>query len=249
MIECDQIEVTAKEVRLGLKLPKTMQVIEESVLVKYSSGKPAIFLARNYFPASLIEELQRDAFGEDMEGLSSVQHNSRGSYKVVQLGIWQRRGGDYSFHSTPSQKKQEGAEFVKRHSRLWELGVSAIEFIDPGYCKIAHHSKHCMHFGRVFCFGSLNITSTTHVHKDSKDFKWCLLIPIGNFSGGNMLFPYMGISLACTPCDLLLMDSQHLFHVPGPYIETRASFVLTSHYTLVTGHARHLPCTNKHCCT
>ena len=68
-------------------------------------------------------------------------------------------------------------------------------------------------------------------HVDVNDFKggYCVVTCWGDFEGGNLEFPELGISIALRPRDVIFFKSSHLSHGTSAVKGIRCSIVLTTH--------------------
>jgi hypothetical protein len=66
-------------------------------------------------------------------------------------------------------------------------------------------------FGDIFCFAVINVTSAYGVHRNNKNNKWSCLIPLGNFSGELVRFPYLELQFKNQEQDVLLLNSYDLY--------------------------------------
>lgn len=193
---------------------------------------------RNFFPQEWIDDLATDVWDEEFRKIAHWQNNSRGHYLSVDLGVRQRRGGDYSFHFSSASKSPTGKKFVAKHDRVWQAVRCAMDVVDSAFVDLAAKSVHKSIFADVFSYGVANLTSTHLNHRDHKDFKWAGMFPFGTFTGGHLLLKSLGVKLLFQPTDFVVFHSYKLPHQITKVDGERGSMVLTSHYTVVTGHPR-----------
>ena len=74
----------------------------------------------------------------------------------------------------------------------------------------------------------VNINAYTLGHRDSKDFILCILIPIGDFVGGEICLYEPGLVFPVTNGDFFAFNSPRATHFNLPYTGQRASLVLES---------------------
>lgn len=58
----------------------------------------------------------------------------------------------------------------------------------------------------------LNINAITKAHRDEKDCQLCLVIPIGDFVGGELCLLEMGLVLDVKPGDIVIFPSSEVTH-------------------------------------
>lgn len=100
----------------------------------------------------------------------------------------------------------------------------------------------------LFSLLILNVTCGTQMHKDLKDYHhgFCLLVPFGDYSKGELVFPDIGIEIAALPGDVIAFRSHTLTHGTAPYLflflktsllnkytGTRRSLILVNHNTVM----------------
>ena len=71
----------------------------------------------------------------------------------------------------------------------------------------------------------LNINIATKVHRDGKDLRACLVMPIGTFTGGELVLVEPGIVLPLQAGDIVVFPSCTISHFNLHYTGRRASLV------------------------
>lgn len=74
----------------------------------------------------------------------------------------------------------------------------------------------------------LNVNVCTRAHRDFKDMLLCVVIPIGDFVGGELCLLEPGIVLELRSGDMVIFPSHRLTHFNLHYTGQRASLVLHS---------------------
>ena len=74
----------------------------------------------------------------------------------------------------------------------------------------------------------LNFNVATKGHRDSKDLKLCLVMPIGTFTGGELCLVEPGLVLPLRSGDCVVFPSCKITHFNLHYTGTRASIVCHS---------------------
>lgn len=72
----------------------------------------------------------------------------------------------------------------------------------------------------------INLNVSTMAHRDSKDDSICLVLPIGDFVGGNLCLYEPGLVVPLRNGDIIAFPSLHLTHFNLHYNGRRASMVL-----------------------
>jgi len=74
----------------------------------------------------------------------------------------------------------------------------------------------------------LNINVATRGHRDGQDKDFCVVLPIGDFKGGELVMKEQGIVVELGQGDWIMFTSAHTTHFNMPYEGRRASLVLHS---------------------
>ncbi len=80
----------------------------------------------------------------------------------------------------------------------------------------------------------LNIDSPSTFHIDTRDWQngFCVVVTFGNYSGGELRFPALNVSINIKKGDSIFFQSHKLEHGNKETFGTRHSLVLVSHNTL-----------------
>lgn len=215
--------------------------MEHSCKVISSSGELQVLFLKDFFSEEQVEVLRNNVWSEDMLKVSSETHSKRGHFLSLNIGLQKRRGGDNSINFSSSLQLPFVRKFVDSNEAVWEAIAQLMQCVTKEYAqKAKQRSKtYKFLFGEIFCFAVINVTSAYGLHRDNKDNKWSCLIPLGNFSGGLVRFPYLGLQLQTKEQDLVLLNSYNLYHEISEVTSgRRSSIVVTTHYAVLTGHAR-----------
>ena len=71
----------------------------------------------------------------------------------------------------------------------------------------------------------VNINVSTKVHRDGKDLRACLVMPIGSFVGGDLALVEPGLVVPLRSGDAILFPSCDFSHFNLDYVGRRASLV------------------------
>lgn len=201
-------------------------------MVVDSAGKPLVWLLKNRLNIKLMEQLADDVWNTDFKKLARRRGDSRrGEDKAVNLGIWQRRGGDVSFHKTPESKTKQGTLFIKKYGRVWSTVRQEMKQIDPSYARAIGSIPGFKPDLGMFHYGMVHFaTGDGMEHVDPKDFRWSVSLPFGHFEGGNLYFPYLGVEIEARSTDIVVFKSNLLYHnVSQVTSGKRGSVVLVNH--------------------
>lgn len=227
-----------KSTMTGSVYPPCMPLITQSCKIVSHDNSVSMLYLRNFLPKQWVAELAKDTWETDFNKLAKKRDNKRGEYWSVDLGIWKRRGGSNTYHCTPGLKKKAGREYVSKHMRVWQAIRLVMELLDADFIQLGKKSPFASIFAGAFSLAFVNTTSTSGLHRDEKDYKWCCIFPFGEFTGGHLLLPEIGAKVLFQPTDIAIFNSRDFLHQITNLEGKRSSVVLTSHYTVLMGKAR-----------
>lgn len=74
----------------------------------------------------------------------------------------------------------------------------------------------------------LNINCCTTVHRDPQDRKICVVVPFGNWTGGELVLHDLGLVLELSQGDIVAFRSDRVTHYNLHHVGQRGSFVIHS---------------------
>jgi hypothetical protein len=122
---------------------------------------------------------------------------------------------------------------VQRFKPLWEMVSTIIRRFFPSFATELSTVKEEYRLFDLFTLLIINLTCGGGMHKDCKDFKYCVVFTLGNFEEGMLAFPGLGYITRLVPGDLAVFESSQLLHGNMPYIGNRKSCVLVTHSTMI----------------
>ena len=69
----------------------------------------------------------------------------------------------------------------------------------------------------LFTLLIISMTCGGVFHKDSKDFGYCVVFPLGEFEGGELCFPTLGTVAKLRKGDIAVFESNSILHGNLPY--------------------------------
>jgi Oxygenase domain of the 2OGFeDO superfamily len=160
-----------------------------------------------------------------MDGTLSERH---GVSKLVLKDLRARHGwlGYVKRHKTQLTKRNpewlsSNKRLIKRLNRLYEKYVPHIHAIQ---LTAIEKTPNCRIRKSVFSTVYLALNFRTAYHRDSGNLPGVMtaLIPMGNFTGGELVFPRWRIAVALRPGDVLFFDPQQI-HGNLPIVGNRLS--------------------------
>lgn len=94
------------------------------------------------------------------------------------------------------------------------------------YCDMQPFGKECP--SRPFSGLVLNFCVSTRGHRDFIDHRICVVIPYGNWTGGDICLYELGLVIALNPGDILIFKSCDITHFNLHFEGQRGSIVLHS---------------------
>jgi hypothetical protein len=177
-----------------------------------------IKICRHVLPLYLLDDLNAylTAAGSQYCKLKS---GKRGTHKCIFLGHWTPRGGKYYWkvYRTPASYSMFSRTIAKRFAILWTFvsDMVALHFIDFAVELNKLPKKYRMF--DLFSLLIINITCGGKIHKDSKDFGYCVVFTLGDYKDGDLIFPEVGFVAKIRPGDIAIFKSSKLKHGNLPY--------------------------------
>jgi predicted 2-oxoglutarate/Fe(II)-dependent dioxygenase YbiX len=114
-------------------------------------------------------------------------------------------------------------------SEAWTVFFQVQELMPEWYEKLTWCLDILPHFEQTIAAPFLgfvvNINVMTRGHRDGKDLEACVVMPIGDFEGGELVLAELGLVVELKNGDVIIFPSHKLTHFNLHYKGTRASFV------------------------
>lgn len=94
------------------------------------------------------------------------------------------------------------------------------------YCKVLPFNTHCP--SAPFSGVVINISVCTTAHRDGSDHRMCLVLPFGNWVGGELVIYELGLVLKLHPLGFVVFSSCDFTHFNLHFSGVRGSMVLHS---------------------
>jgi hypothetical protein len=158
-----------------------------------------------------------------------MQKTDRGFMAAKHLAFW-RKSALRTYISRDFRNKH--AQKFVRHTRvIWKIIGSLFEAWKPDLYKVYKEAAQ-MNFPKDLPPGIEALPFDVWamlVHNCG----YCALICYGDFIGGELIFPELGIALKLQPGDVIFFKSAQLTHCNGPVTGLRRSVVLTTHNNVI----------------
>lgn len=193
-----------------------------------SKGDVLVQLFKNVVSEYLLELLEIAATRcNQPKAISDV----RGAHSCVKFGSYIERGGKGRIW-TRKEGKPERSDFIREIAPVGEFVSNFFGLICPevAYCVGVVPMIH-----KLWEFISLmfwNVTTINKLHVDVRDLDWCLVLPFGKFSGGEIDLQYLNSKVLAQRGDLYLLRSNRVYHNVYP-CTTRQSLVFTNHRSVI----------------
>ena len=152
---------------------------------------------------------------------------------MYHLGLWKKYSA-FPFLSKDTESLA-AQTFLTANRVLWSLVTRYFAYYFPSV-----HSRHNAipkpvgHQLGSFAMVALNLDLKTLAHRDKSDCfdGMAVIIPFGNWSGGNLRLHELGLEVQSRPSDLTFFDSHNITHSVSDIIGTRNVALLFSHQSL-----------------
>jgi hypothetical protein len=214
-----------------MEIPRVTIVLQRDSMVVDSQGNPQIVLVTRAVDKMRLKKLDEIASILKHTSLVNLKH-TRGRYPVLDFGVLQQRGR-FSFHKRPASVTENGKQFHEAMKPICKTVDKVVEMVDPRFAAaVKQVAGEHLDFG-IFSYLALNFGPVEVVHKDVKDFKWCCVVPFGNFTSGKIWFPYMGLEVLAREGDLCLLKSGELWHSVRGVVGRRYSIAMSVQTRLI----------------
>lgn len=194
-------------------------------------------MIKNFLPDKLVAKLETTAtwlipkiLGRRKE--PNVGGKARGKHGVVRFGSIIERGG--SGKICTSKDNEELKEIIEDNKELWDLIGILFTTLCPEEAKIMSTIPEELRvFGKMFTAGYWNMEPLYNVHRDIRDWRWCVVIAFGGFKSGILDFPVLNVSVNLMRLDICFFWSKKLFHTVVDADQSRQTIVLTNHTAVV----------------
>ena len=165
--------------------------------------------------------------GNNLTG-SKKKHRAPGSHY---FGFWRKYST--TIYQTKTSKEYISKQFISQIQDIWKLVSQVIFHYYPDIWSRYHYNRNqlCLPytFGIWTCLG-FNYLVQSPRHKDFADASkgLCVIIPVGNYTGGNLLLPEYNVSVEITRKSIFCMDSCNVTHENKNFVGNRSSFALFS---------------------
>lgn len=159
----------------------------------------------------------------------------RGHHATVACGAYLERGGSGSIRIGKFNNTPNGRHFIQQNSALWQLISDIMTQVDPVW---AHQVSIIPEKYRLFglfllCFININSENINLYHRDCRDWRWCVIIPFGEYSQGCLDLKYLNCQAHLRAGDVGLLYSRGIWHSVKNVVGIRNSIVLVVHTGLL----------------
>jgi len=213
-------------------IPEKSLRLEHSTHIVEPCGDTVIQLFKRAIPKALLEQLL-ESLNVLLENLPPHETlSNRGKEKTYHLGCWRKSMKEPTI--TKQTNHPASREFLQKNAELFDFVSKVFHQHYPKlyevYSKVSMPEKLVGNFGTV----AVNVDYATEPHYDSDDFSngLCWVMPIGNYTGGELRFFGLNIEVDLQPGDLICFQSKHLLHGNNPYEGIRHSLVFFTNHAM-----------------
>lgn len=143
--------------------------------------------------------------------------NSRGKAVQLHCGYWGKHTQTKQVYKTKDSRDLAWMVFHTETQTIWEKISNVIEQILPLEYERLQKIKRYWRF--PFTWGlwhvlAYNIKLASEIHKDKFDYKdgICIIIPVGDFEGGDITINEFKLNFKCLFGDIFVLSSARYFH-------------------------------------
>lgn len=160
-----------------------------------------------------------------------IKKNCRGKGFQYHFGHWKKRSMLLLMYETADSRNFWFKYFLSTTQYIWEYIASCIEqdFKD----EYDWYMTRCLELNLPYTFGiweclAINYLFKSEKHRDWKDIKngICVIIPTGNFTGGNLFLEDFNTIIQLKRKDFFALKSYEWFHENEEFFGNRSSFIL-----------------------
>ena len=159
--------------------------------------------------------------------------NSRGEAIMFHFGFWKKNSRINKIYEIKASKCFISKLFITETAIIWDLVSKLCKKYYPDIWD--KYFKNILNLHLPYSFAiwtcvAINYLLRAEVHKDSYDSKngICVIIPIGNFKGGNLILNEYNCSIEIKRKSIFMLNSQYVMHENEPFVGNRSSIVLFS---------------------
>ena len=155
--------------------------------------------------------------------------NSRGAEEYFKFGHYLERGGKGRILQSVISQTEIGKEFLSINNNIWKILTDIAQTMDPEYAKNIKQIPEQYRTIGIFSMFVSNIKPPTKVHRDCKDYRWCLIFLYGKHCNGLYLH-YLNTYIVLQLGDVLMLDSKRIWHqADKSNMVDRYSGIVTTH--------------------
>jgi len=201
---------------------------KNDVLIDYD-GNVLCRLLKDIIPDSLLRSLETTA-AACKAAINLDEYlvvDCRGEHVCVRIGSLIERGGSGRIRT--AKLCPEVQKFLDANEALWKF----VSFISLIFCpedtvKVLGLPPQYNELG-AYSIGFWNISDISKIHRDSRDKRWCLLIPFGDFLQGNLDLTFLNTLVSVKRGDMCFFWSSKIWHNLRDVLGDRQALLLTNH--------------------
>jgi hypothetical protein len=161
-----------------------------------------------------------------------MKKNCRGKAIQLHFGFWGKRGRKRTLYKTADSRMRAVKLFFFETQRIWDKLTQFIEKNYPEqYTQLVKMKQYwnCPYTWSLWHTMAYNLRLQSTSHKDNFDDKEgiCIIIPIGDFLGGDITLEEFDLDFQCQFGDIFVLSSALYLHKNQPIIKgSRDSMVL-----------------------
>jgi hypothetical protein len=197
-----------------------------------SSGAVLIRLLSGIVPEHLLDILEQSASKHQQQvSKQSMVNDIRGQHACVTFGSYVERGGSGKIWTVKDHPSCRG--FLEE---IHAVGQFVSDLFSKVCVEVASDVAYVPEEYKLWAAVSLlfwNASNISKSHVDVRDLQWSLVLPFGDFTGGEIDLPYLNAIVKARRGDIYLINSNKVFHKVNESGPNRQALVFTNHRSVV----------------
>lgn len=211
---------------------RTPVALEGNSCIVDSSGAVLVRLFANIVPEHLLEvlEVTADKHKQQVTRQAMVA-DTRGRHACVTFGSYIECGGSGRIWTVKDHHSCRS--FLEE---IHEVGQFVNDLFSKVCVEVASQVAHVPQEYRLWDAITLlfwNATNISKHHVDVRDLQWSMVLPFGDFTGGDIDLPYLNATVKARRGDIYLINSNKVYHTVGACSPNRQVLIFTNHKAVV----------------
>ena len=207
-------------------------LLDRNSCIVDSSGAVLFRLLVDIVPECLLEVLETAAQKHKQQVIKrSMVNDVRGNHASVMFGSYVERGGSGKIWTVKDHPYCTG--FLEE---IHTVGQFVSDLFRKVCIEVAFNVAKVPGDYRLWDAVTLlfwNLSNITKSHVDVRDLQWSMVLPFGDFTGGEIDLPYLNARVKVKRKDIYLINSNKVYHTVCESSPDRQVLVFTNHRSVV----------------